>query len=66
MLIYGDNITTQFLVGIDLNTNNSPRKVLSRLIHSDYFDTICEYQMEEWQSLIDEHKLKCRHPNCRK
>ncbi len=45
-------------------TNNSPRKVLSRLIHSDYFDTICEYQMKYWQPLIDEHKIKCKHPNC--
>lgn len=48
-----------------MTTNNSPAKVLSRLVHSDYFDNISPMYMELWTPKIEEHKLKCQHPKCK-
>jgi len=45
-------------------SNNSPEKVLSRLIHSDYFDLITPYGMKYFQPKIDKHMDKCKHPKC--
>lgn len=44
--------------------SNSPKNVLSRLIHSDYFDNIIPMYMKDFQPKIDEHRLKCMHPIC--
>ena len=39
-----------------MTTNNSPIKVLSRCVHSDYFDNISPMNMEDWIPLIEDHK----------
>ncbi len=50
-----------------MGSNNSPKKVLSRLIHrgSDYFRYIPEIDMELWKPKIMEHIEKCQHPLCK-
>ena len=45
-------------------SSNSPKNVVSRLIHSDYFDCFSNEMLKEWVDIIDEHKSKCRHPKC--
>jgi hypothetical protein len=47
-------------------SDNSPAKVVSRLLHNtDYFESLSEYHLKEWQSAIYKHKLKCQHPKCK-
>jgi hypothetical protein len=49
-----------------MKSNNSPRKVVSRLLHNtDYFKCISPgIYDEEWKDIITEHKVKCRHEKC--
>ena len=47
-------------------SDNSPAKVVSRLIHNtDYFESLSPYHLKEWQDAIYNHKLKCQHPKCK-
>lgn len=48
-----------------MTTNNSPAKVLSRCIHSDYFDNISSMNIKSWIPLIEKHREKCNHPKCK-
>lgn len=47
-----------------MTSNNSPKNVMSRLIHSDYFNNIIPMYMKSFQPKIDEHIAKCHHPKC--
>lgn len=49
-------------------SNNNVAKTLSRLVHSDYFDTYSPKLLVEdgWIPLIVEHQKKCQHIKCLK
>ena len=44
---------------------NSPRQVLSRKLHSDYFNAVSDYQMREWIPNIINHIQHCKSTKCR-
>jgi len=50
-----------------MGSNNSPKKVLSRLIHrgDDYFKLLPEDEIELWRPKLMEHIEKCQHPICK-
>lgn len=45
--------------------SNSPKNVMSRLIHSDYFENIIPMNMKSFQPKIYEHRERCQHPKCK-
>lgn len=47
-----------------MTSNNSPKSVLSRLIHSDYFDNITDREYNLFIIKIHDHVMKCQHPKC--
>lgn len=46
-------------------TDNNPRKTLSRLLHSDYFDAVSDYYLRDFIPNIHLHIQKCQHRKCR-
>ncbi len=46
-------------------SNNSPKQVLSRCLHSDYFNAISDYYLRSWLPIIYIHITKCRHIKCK-
>ena len=44
-------------------SNNSPAKVMSRLMHSDYFDN--EWLKHQFSDQIEAHLIRCQHPKCK-
>ena len=47
-----------------MTSNNSPRKVVSRLIHNGYFKIYSPEMLKPWNDIILNHVKKCKHPNC--
>lgn len=45
-------------------TGNSPKKTMSRLMHSDYFENLSKHQLRDFLPKIAEHMEKCQHPKC--
>lgn len=49
-------------------TDNSPTKVISRLIHrdeADYFKNLGEEHLKSFASSIMNHVKRCQHPFCK-
>ena len=45
--------------------SNNPKQVVSRNLHSNYFDAVADYQLRTWLPSIYFHIGKCRHIKCK-
>jgi len=50
---------------IIVQSSNSPKHTLSRLIHSDYFERY-PFLIKQFKNKYFEHIIKCEHPKCMK
>ena len=46
-------------------SGNSPNKVLSRCLHSDYFNAVSDYYLRSFIPKIYLHITRCQHVKCK-